>query len=338
MMWKYALVLLLLGSTGAAADDFYQGKTVEIIVGYSPGGGFDTYARLIARHLGRHLPGEPTVQVRNMAGAGSLVAAHYLYSKAKPDGLTLGLFNGGLVLQQALGSRHTHFRSDEFGWVGAPAPSYPSCMITASSGITRLDELLTSTRPLKFGTTQGGALSYQIPTLLNAFLGTQINLIAGYAGSAELRLALQQREIDGACWGWESLSVTGRALLDAPGAERLIPLAIEGNVPDPEGQALPQMSSAISNPAQRAAFQTWANTHLQLGRPFSVPPRTPPEQLALLRTAFAAALSDPALLAEAKQAHLLIQPISGATLEQVVAAILAMPPATKAVLSVLVEP
>lgn len=336
-MWKYLLLLLLTVSTAVPADEFYRGKTVEIIVGYSPGGGFDTYARLIARHLGRHLPGEPAVQVRNMAGAGSLVAAHYLYGKAKPDGLTLGLFNGGLVLQQALEAPSIRFRSDEFGWVGAPARSYPSCMISAASGVTSLAELLTTTRPLKFGTTLGGALSYQVPTLLNAFLGTHIELVAGYAGSAELRLALQQGEIDGACWGWESLSVTGRALLAAEGAERLIPIAVEGDVPDPAAQALPQMSAALRDPVQQVAFQTWANTHLLLGRPFAVPPQTPPERLALLRDAFAATLRDPALLAEAAAAQLTIQPIAGAELERVVAELLTMPPAIKAALSVLAE-
>ena len=121
------LALILCTSTIALAEDFYKGKTIRFVVGYSPGGGYDTYTRAIARHIAKHIPGNPTPIVQNRTGGGSLIAAHYIYKRAKPNGLTVGVWNGGLVLQQALGSRGINFKGDKFGWIGSPIRGAPAC-------------------------------------------------------------------------------------------------------------------------------------------------------------------------------------------------------------------
>ena len=134
--------LLFVGNV--MASDFYKGKTIRFIVGYAPGGGYDTYTRAIARHIGKHIPGNPTAVVDNMEGAGSLLAANYMFNKAEPDGLTIGEFNSGMVTQQALGSKGIRFDARKFGWIGSPGKGWPTCMVMGFTGLRTLDDVLKS--------------------------------------------------------------------------------------------------------------------------------------------------------------------------------------------------
>ncbi len=137
-------------------EEFYKGKTILFIVGASPGGGYDTYTRAVARHIGKYIPGNPTPIVQNMTGASGLNAAHYIYSRAKPDGLTVGVWNSGLVLSQALGDRSVKFKGDKFGWIGAPHKGWPTCTIMGFTGLKTLKDVLNSKKPLKMGATGRG--------------------------------------------------------------------------------------------------------------------------------------------------------------------------------------
>ena len=207
----------------AGAAEFYGGKTIRFIVGYAPGGGYDTYTRAIARHIGKHIPGNPSAIVENMEGAGSLLAANYMFNKADPDGLTVGNFNSGMVTQQALGSTGVRFDARKFGWIGAPVQGMPACMVMGFTALRTLDEVMQSSHELKFGATRAGASSVDLPKIMNALMGTSFNVISGYKGTGPIRVALQRREIDGFCSGWESMRITARALLDARGGRRIDP-------------------------------------------------------------------------------------------------------------------
>ncbi|MBI4524125.1 MAG: hypothetical protein HY695_09980 [Deltaproteobacteria bacterium] len=331
--------LVLLG-TGpqATANNFYEGKTIRFIVGFAAGGGYDTYTRAIARHISKHIPGNPTTVVENMDGAGSLIAANYLYKNTEPDGLTVGIFNSAMVLRQALGDRSVRFDARKLGWIGTPSVGLPTCAVMGFTGLKTLEDVINAKKPLRMGSTRAGATTDDLPKILNLTLGTKFEVISGYKGTARIRLAMQKREVDGACWGWESMRTTGRAMLDASGDDRLIPFITHGKSADPEVKDLPRLKDVIrarSGEDGLAILNAWLPQY-EFQRPFSVPPGTPKERLALLRKAFKATLQDPEFLAEAKDSKLLITYVPGDEIEKDVAQILATPEKAKENLSFLV--
>jgi tripartite-type tricarboxylate transporter receptor subunit TctC len=325
-----ALGLALVGTypTAASADDFYKEKTIRFIVGYAPGGGYDTYTRAIARRIGNHIPGNPAAVVENMEGAGSLLAANYMFSKAEPDGLTVGNFNSGMVTQQALGSRGVRFDARKFGWIGAPVIGFPACMVMGFTGLKRLDEVMKSSDKLKFGATRAGASSDDLPKIMNALMGTKFQIISGYKGTGPIRIALQRREIDSLCSGWESMRVTARSLLDAKGDDKLIPFIIHGKSQDDEVRDLPQFTKVIKGEENLAAFRAWVNQY-DFQRPLMVPPNTPKERLQILRTGLQKTLTDPGFLAEAKKSKMLIDNVTGEDIERSVEEMLSISPSIK---------
>ncbi|MGB7946814.1 MAG: tripartite tricarboxylate transporter substrate-binding protein [Candidatus Binatia bacterium] len=319
----------------AAGDDFYNGKSLRFIVGYAPGGGYDTYTRAIARHIGRFIPGNPSAVVENMEGAGSLLAANYMFNKADPDGLTVGNFNSGMVTQQALGSRGVRFDGHKFGWIGAPVKGFPACMIMGFTGLRTLDDVLKNSAKLKFAGTRAGASGVDLPHIMNELMGTKIKVITGYRGTSATRLAMRKREADGICSGWESMRVTARAMLDAQGDDKLIPFIINGHVEDPEVRSLPQFTDVLKGEENIKAFKTWANQY-EFQRPLVVPPNTPKERLQTLRTAMQKTLTDPQFLAEAKSSKMLIDNVTGTDVEHIVEEVLSISPQIKKKLQFLV--
>ncbi len=195
------LAFVVGASATALGEEFYKGKTILFIVGTSPGGGYDTYTRAVARHIGKYIPGNPTPIVQNMIGAGTLVSAHYIYSRAKPDGLTVGVWNSGLVLRQALGDRAIKFKGDKFGWIGAPSKGLLTCAVMGFTGLKTLKDVLNSKKPIKMGGSSPGFEAVDLPKILNLTLGTRFKVIPGYRGTSTLRFAMQKRDVDGACWG-----------------------------------------------------------------------------------------------------------------------------------------
>jgi tripartite-type tricarboxylate transporter receptor subunit TctC len=330
-----ALGLAAIGARPATAEDFYKGKTIRFIVGYAPGGGYDTYTRAIARHISRHIPGNPSTVVENMEGAGSLLAANYMFSKAEPDGLTVGNFNSGMVTQQALGSKGVRFEARKFGWIGSPVKGFPACMVMGFTGLKTLDDVMRESARLKFAGTRAGASGVDLPNIMNVLMGTKIKVISGFKGTSATRLAMQKREADGICSGWESMRVTARSMLDAQGDEKLIPFIIHGKVNDPEVKSLPQFTEVLKGEENLKAFKTWANQY-DFQRPLVLPPNTPKERLQTLRTAMQKTLTDPQFVGEAEKSKMLIDNVTGEEVEQTVEEILSISPAIKKKLQFLV--
>jgi tripartite-type tricarboxylate transporter receptor subunit TctC len=318
------------------AADFYKGKNIRFIIGQAAGGGYDTYGRLIARHISKHIPGNPATTAENMEGAGSLISANYIYRQASPDGLAVVMFNNSLVVQNALGDPRIKIDFRKLGWVGAPSVGVPVCMVMGFTGLKTLDDVLKAKIPLKAGATRAGSAGYDLPLILNETLGTKFEVISGFTGTATTRVALQKREINAFCSQWESMRVTARAMLDAKGDDKLIPFVISERWEDPEVKDLPLFKDAIKDPKKYAIFRSWAS-QMDFQRPFTVAPGTPQERLAVLRKGLADTLKDPALLAEAKKSKLIITPVSGERTEQLVEEVLSMPPEAKKALSVLVR-
>ena len=329
--------LLVVGNSAAAwAEDFFKDKTIRFIVGQAAGGGYDTYVRTIARHIGKHIPGKPATIVENMEGAGSLISANYVYKQASRDGLTVVIFNNSLVLQNALGDPRIKIDFRKLGWVGAPSVGVPVCMVMGFTGLKTLDDVLKTNKTLKAGATRAGSAGYDVPLILNKTLGTKIEVISGFTGTATTRVALQKREINAFCSQWESMRVTARAMLDAPGDDKLIPFIISERWEDPEVKNLPLFKDAIKDPKKYAIFRAWA-AQMDFQRPFTVAPGTPKDRLASLRKGLAETLKDPEFLVETKKSKLVITAVTGEKTEKLVDEILSMAADVKESLSFLVR-
>src|SRR5512139_4081806 len=202
------LVLTFPASAAVAQQPFYQGKTIRIIVGAAAGGGYDTYSRTIARHMGKHIAGDPTFVVDNMPGAGFLISANYMYKVAKPDGLTIGHFIGGLFLQQLLGKAGVEFDGVKFGFIGVPAQDSYVFGISKKTGVTSIDQWLSTKTVVKLGGVGAGSATDDIPKVLKETIGLPVQIVSGYTGTATVRLAYNSGEVQGVCNSWESFRAT----------------------------------------------------------------------------------------------------------------------------------
>ena len=217
-LWILLLSIVVCLTSGAllsAQEPFYKGKTLRIIVGSTAGGGLDTYSRVIARHMGKHITGNPTIIVENMPGAGSLILASHLYNVAKPDGLTIGNIVGDIVLAQLLGRPGVEADFLKFGYIGVPLKDFNACALTKASGITNVEKWMAAKIPVKLGSTTPGTTTDNTPRILRALLGLPIQTVTGYKGTAEIRLAAENGEIAGGCWTWGSMRTTWRKALQA---------------------------------------------------------------------------------------------------------------------------
>ena len=310
----------------ASNHEYYRGKTVRIVVGLSAGGGFDIYARALARHLGKHIPGNPSFVVDNMPGAGSMIAANHVYKAAKPDGLTLGHFVGSLFMQQLLGRPGAEFEATKYEFVGSPIPEKTACALTKASGITSMDRWFAAKAPVKLGATGSGPI-VDVPKILQAALGLPIQLVAGYKGTADIRLAAEGGELAGACWSWEAIKSTWTKGLQS-GDVNIVLQALPKAHPD-----LPKVPLAINyakNEDARQLIRIGIHDAADIARPFVMPPGTPKDRVQLLRSAFVATLRDSAFLAEAEKSKLDVDPITGEEMEKIVAGLYKINPATLA--------
>jgi tripartite-type tricarboxylate transporter receptor subunit TctC len=329
------LASLVMGIQKLSADEFYKGKTVRFVVGAPPGGGYDLATRVVGRHIAKHIPGNPTIVVENMTGAGTLLAANYTYNSAKPDGLFVGIWNSAFVLRQALGDKAVRLDSRKVGWIGSPTKGTPICAIMAYTGLKTLDDVLASKREIKMGAPAPGSTYDDLPKILNLTLGTKFNVISGYEGTGTILVAMRRKEVEGGCWTWESMRTTARPMLDAIGDERLIPYLIHRRWEEPEVKDLPLIPDLLKKDQDKlSAYKTWVGTY-EFQRPFTVPPGTPKERLQLLRKAYADTLKDPEFLAEAKKVKLEVTYTSGEQIEKYVDDILSITPKAKELLDFL---
>lgn len=310
-----AVGIACLTGAPASAEDFYKGKTIRIVVGFSAGGGFDTYSRAIGRHLGKHIPGNPNIIVDNMPGAGSLIAANNVYKVAKPDGLTIGHFIGGLFMQQLLGKPGVEYDGRKFEYIGAPVKDSPVCALTKRSGITSIEKWMAAKTPVKLGGTAPGSNTDDIPKILKAALGLPIQLVSGYKGTSDIRLAAEGGEIAGGCWGWDSIRATWTKAIESGDAIVVLQTLPEAH-PD-----LPKAPLAISfarSDDSRELIEKGIHAISTIIRPYVLPPGTPKDRVQLLQRAFLETMKDSDFLADATKSKLDIEPVDGAKLEGLV--------------------
>ena len=327
-----ALFLASLLALPGRAADFYEGKTVTIIVGFSAAGGFDLTGRLLARHLPDHLPGKPTMIVQNMPGAGSLLATNHLYNAAPQDGTVLGIIGGGEVLEPLLGNPQAKFDPRRFGWIGSHSREFNLCTVWHTVPVRTVADA--KQREITVGTTGPGSRTMNYPLAANAILGTRFKLVAGYPGGNELSLAMEKGETEGYC-GWSWAAIRQRNLdWVRDGKVRFLMQFSLTKLPD-----LPDVPLAIDLAPTESDRQVmrFLLTDTVLAWPFVAPPGLPPERLALLRAAYEAALRDPQLRQEAAKAALDIDPVSGARMQELVENLYRVPPSvverTRAILA-----
>jgi len=316
--------LLLMAVPVGAQEGFYRGKTVRIIVGASAGGGYDTYSRTIARHMGKHIPGNPAIVVDNMPGAGFLISANHMYKVAKPDGLTIGHFIGGLFLQQLLGSRPgIEFDARKFEYIGVPTQDNYVLGVHKDAGITSIDQWLSSKTPIKLGGVGVGSATDDIPKVLAAAIGLPMQLVSGYKGTANIRLAFNGGEIQGVCNAWESFVATWPNELKSG---NLIIVLQNTAKPHPELPNVPLAITYAKTNEGKQLINALVHSVGPTARPYLLPPGTPKDRVQILRTAFVQTMKDPEFLADAKKAKLNINPLDGAELESNVKAVFNLDP------------
>jgi len=330
-VWLFAVGLAFLLAPNlllAAADDFYRGKTIRIIVGTSAGGGFDVFARAIARHMGKHIPENPHLIVENMPGAGHRIAANHLYKVARPDGLTIGNFFGGLLVGQALGYQGIEFDAVKFKYIGVPVKDGPVCALTKASGVTSYERWRAAKAPVKLGATGTDDLMlYGIPKILNASLGLPVHVVGGYKGTAEIRLAAESGELAGGCWGWESIKATWKKPIESGDVNVVLQTVPQSH---PDLATVPLAIDLTKTEEGRQLIQLGIHSVSAITRPYLLPPGTPNDRVQVLRKAFAATMKDEDFLAEIQKLKLEINPISGEELEAIINGLFKMKPETLA--------
>jgi tripartite-type tricarboxylate transporter receptor subunit TctC len=311
---------------GAAAQDvasFYKGKQVTIVVGSSPGGGYDTYARLVARHMGKHVPGGPAFIVQNMPGAGGNVSANYLYNVAPKDGTIIGAYQSGVILEPLLGKTAVKHDPSKAIYLGSANDDVYICIARADAPVKSFKEALTTEMVL--AASQSSSTS-DYPQVVNAVLGSKFKIITGYTGSREISLAIERGEAQGACGlAWPSISVTQPGWFDTGRMQVILQTHATGH-PDLNAKGVPLAYSFVKTDEDRAMFDLFFSQS-RFGRPFVISPDVPKDRAAALRKAFAATVADEAMRAEAAKARLDLDPVSGEEVQEVVRKVYASPPA-----------
>jgi tripartite-type tricarboxylate transporter receptor subunit TctC len=302
------------------AGDFYRGKNIDLHIGYTVGGGYDIYARLLARHMGRHLPGNPTIVPRNMPGAGSLRLANWLYHAAPKDGTAFGTIGRGIAFDPLIGGKGAEFDATRFGWIGSANDEVSVCTAWGATGISKFEELYT--REMIVGGTGATADTDLFPKVVNAVLGTKMRVVSGYPGGADITLAMQRGEVQGRCgWSWSSIKSTRSNWLNDGTIHVFLQLALK---PHPDIPEVPMLLDLAENAEERQMIEL-VLARGALGRPFLAPPGVPADRAAALRRAFDDMVKDPAFLAEAERMRLEITPIGGEELQQILVRMSATP-------------
>jgi len=314
----------LVSALAASVEDFYKGKTIQFVVGGSAGGGYDTYTRLIARHFAQYVPGKPNIVVQNMPGAAMLIAANYIYNSAPRDGTVIGHWSGPLILQQLMGNRAVQFEGNKFGWLGMPTSDSLVCILTDRSGIKTAEEWRKAKTRVKLGAIGPGTSGTDDTKLLAAATGFPIQLIEGYKGTADIRIAAETGEVDGTCaFGWQSAKVTWANALRANQVHVVLQTMLESH---PELKGVP-LAVDYANTDEGKKLLRIASELYGKQRLYSLPPQVPEQRVRTLQKAFISTLKDPQFLAEAEKAKLEIDPIDGPGIEKMVNGLYEIEPA-----------
>jgi tripartite-type tricarboxylate transporter receptor subunit TctC len=320
-----SLCLVFSLTATSLAQEFYKGKTIRVIVGGTAGGGFDVYTRAMTRHMGKHIPGNPTFVVDNMTGAATRIAAKYIHSSAKPDGLTFGIFNGYLILGRVLGTEGIDFDVRQFDYIGVPVKDNVVCALHKASGITNLQQWFAAKTPVKIGGLGPGNSTSDVPRILKAALDLPLQLVEGYKGTADVRLAADAGEVGGGCWAWESVKVTWANGLQS-GSVNVVVQATPKALP--ELSRVPVALEVAKTEEARQLVKAGAIDVSSITRVYATTPGTPKDRVQTLRKAFVDTLKDPEFVAEAKKSNLEIDPLTGEEVQKTVTGLFNLSPAT----------
>jgi tripartite-type tricarboxylate transporter receptor subunit TctC len=293
--------------------EFYRGKSVQMLIAYTPGGGYDLHARVLARHLGKHIPGNPTVVPQNFAGAAGLRLANFVFNAAPKDGATMGLFARGSSTAPLLSSEGVQFDSRRYTWIGSVSDEVSLCVSWHTSNVKTFDDLLTM--PFVAGAQGTVSDAHIFTNMLRSVFGAKLRLVPGYPGTNELSLAMERGEVEGRCgWAWGSIKLSRPDWLAAKRINLLMQLSLQraDDLPD-----LPLITDRARNDRERKILQLIFSRQ-QMAWPFAAPPDIPHDRAAALRAAFDATVKDPEYLAEAKQRLLEVNPMSGLAMEKLI--------------------
>ena len=309
-----AIVGLAFTANTASAADYYTGKTIKLTVGSDAGGGYDTYSRLLSRHMGHHIAGAPSIVVLNMPGAGGLRSVQYLYTKAAKDGTEFANIRSSNMLDSILGLRGEEIDPNKYVWIGSMASDTDVCAFWHTSGIKTFDDMLN--KPTKIGSTARGAQAFSFPNSINSVLGTKMDIINGYKGTNDRALAMERGELSGMC-GLNGSTLI--AVLQQPLAEgKLIPVVQSGLHPHPLLKNVPLTQSFAKTPEQKQILEA-IFAQMDIARAYAAPPATADEATKILRKAFLDTLADAAFKQEAEKLKVEIDPASGEKVQKTIA-------------------
>lgn len=307
-----------------AQTDFYQGKTIRIIVGFSPGGGYDALARMLSRHMPKYIPSHPTIMVENMTGAGSLLAANHIYKVAKPDGLTMGHFSGGFAFNQVMGQPGIELDTQKFVYVGAVARDESAIALTKASGITSMEKWFAAKTPVKLGTTGPGAFGTDnVIKVIKAALNLPIQVISGYKGTADMRLAAESGEIDGTTWGWDSMRGTWQKALEAGTVVVVLQTVPK---PFPDLAKVPLAIDFAKTAEAKQLIEIGIHFPSKITKTLALPPGTPNDRAQILQKALQETVKDPEFVAEADKAKIGLAPVTADEMKKTVDGIFKLDP------------
>ena len=332
----FAMALVCLTAAAAHAqpvEDFYRGRTVNLVIGYSVGGGYDMHGRMLARHLGKHIPGNPGIVVQNMPGGGSLRAANFLYNAAPKDGSTIGIFSRGMAMEPLIGASNTQYDARKFTWLGSITNEASVCATSSTSKVKTWDDLLAT--PFTVAGEGSGSDPDIFATMIKNVFGAKLRLVAGYPGSAEMTLAIERGEVDGRCgWTWSSIKLQRPDWITGHRLNVLVQLASH-RIPDLAD--VPLLTEHATTERQRQIVNVILGRQV-MGRPVVAPPAIPVDRKQALRRAFDATMADPGYVAEATSRGLEINPVGGADLDKLLDDLYATPPDVIAEVRAIITP
>jgi len=315
-----AVVLALSPCHAQTVAEFYKGKTVDVYIGTSVGGGYDAYARMLSRHIGKYIPGNPNVVPKNMEGGGGMRLANFLYNAAPKDGATFGIFNRGIGFDQLLGSKSAQFDATKFTWIGSTNNEISVCVAWHTTGVTKWQDVLA--QELVVGASGPAADTFQFPKIANGVLGTKFKIISGYPGGNDIDLAMERGEVQGRCgWSWTAVKATHQPWLDQKKINILFQMALSKHADLPN---VPLIVDLAKTDEDRAIFKMIFARQV-MAWPFAAPPGVPKDRADALRNAFMETMKDKDFLAEAAKGNLDISPVPGNDIQKLVVDIYSTP-------------
>ncbi len=301
----------------SAQTPFYQGKQIRLVIGSSPGGGYDLWPRMMLRYLTKHIPGNPDIIPQNMPGAGGIVGANYVYGIAKPDGLTIGAFNPALYFDQLIKRDEVKFDWSKFAWIGSPEQNEILHFIRTDAPFKTIDDFRNAKDPPKCGSSGTGTTGHYIPRLLEEVLAIKTHIVSGYQGGAEIDLAVEKNEV--VCWSPVIATYFGREPYKRWHKSGFTRVVLQtGEQRDARLKDVPtlwELLQQYKTPEAGKKLSKVILTAATMGRPVTAPPGTPADRVKILRDAYSKAVRDPELLAEAAKRNWDVEPLTGEDLE-----------------------